>query len=137
MIYYYKSESNFLNRISRYTAWRYNSQLEKTDPELYNKLQNQDGRLTGLENFEVLKPLPDAINEFGKEIGGSKLNYALFYLTDPKRILIVSFTDIEGEKYGIFYLGKTAVAMGRLINKVEATIPFIKQALERDKDFMR
>lgn len=127
-------EAILLVSISDQDVQYYNSQLELTSPELYQKLKDTEGRLEGLQNFEYIENLPSIINDFAEEIGCSRFSSVLFSLNNPSRTLIFLFVDIKGANYAVCYIGKEGVSKSKLFRKFEKTIKYIKPALERDDD---
>ncbi|NER07218.1 MAG: hypothetical protein F6K17_33905, partial [Okeania sp. SIO3C4] len=82
------------------------------------------------EDFDTLVPAIEAFKKFAEETNAGEPEYLIYAFT--KRLVIGSFLNIGGNYYGVFYIGKSFVARGKLVNLCEKTVPEIKDAFEAD-----
>ena len=110
---------------------RYNF-VSEPDP-LYERLIGKGSGGVAVEDFDTLIPTIEAFQKFAEATKAGELEYSIYAFTE--RLVIGAFLEIGGNYYGVFYIGKSGVSRGKLVNLCERTVPKIKTAFENDPDF--
>lgn len=107
-----------------------NANLKIINAELFNQLFGNYGISEAVSNFDKLGYLPRALNKFGEETQCGDLEFVLFWLT--KRLLIMSFINIEEMPFAICYLGKNNAIMNNLIVEFQNSIQQLKYKFNQE-----
>lgn len=110
---------------------RYNF-VSEAEP-LYERLIGKGSGGVAVEDFDTLIPTIEAFQKFAEATKAGELEYSIYTFTE--RLVIGAFLEIGGNYYGVFYIGKSGVSRGKLVNLCERTFPNIKTAFENDPDF--
>jgi hypothetical protein len=115
--------------------YKYNEdELGKAENEkIYEKLIGSGSGGIAVEDFKTLIPSSEAWNKFAEETEAGELEYSIQIFT--KRSVIAAFLNLDGQIYGVFYLGKSGVPRAKLVNVCEKTVPQIKQVFQQDQNF--
>ena len=115
--------------------YKYNEdELGKAENEkIYEKLIGSGSGGIAVEDFKTVIPSSEAWNKFAEETEAGELEYSIQIFT--KRSVIAAFLNLDGQIYGVFYLGKSGVPRAKLVNVCEKTVPQIKQVFQQDQNF--
>ncbi|MCL2923594.1 MAG: hypothetical protein MGF17_02930 [Trichodesmium sp. MAG_R04] len=106
---------------------------DELDKSVYKQVIGKGSGGVAIEDFDTFIPHIKALQKFSEERDVGELDYSIYAFTQG--LVIGAFLDIEGTFYGIFYIAKSGVSRGKLINMCEQTIPQIKKAFQQDQDF--
>ena len=112
----------------------YNGELDQTEDEIYRNLIGRGSGGKALEDAGNLSAVSEFWNKFAEKTELGDLEYSIHAFN--KGSVIVAVLNLEGQLYGVFYLGKSGAPRARLINVCEQTIPQIKKLFLQDRDFV-
>ena len=106
----------------------HSSQLQSSNPKLYEFLRKNRFSFDPLANFKHLKQAKEVISEFSKYTICGDLKLTILYFT--KNILVVDLTEVGEEPFAIVYTAEKESDIDSLIHNLEENKNKIKNALE-------